>query len=179
MPNPEPGRPHSLGRKLDRVDASALLDIATACRTATGDDRSTAGRIRVVREALWFLWEKPRLPGPLVASKYPKAYPWSPRARASFEQARGRRPAGGWGLVLEHLYPREFLVGYLLRETRDVTDVLGVLNARLLAAVVTRADDRLLPTRKRSSGSWPDYATDPWTRYWDTELSVGTFRPLE
>jgi hypothetical protein len=135
--------------------------------------------VRVLREALWFIWEEPRLPRPLVASKYPRSYPWSPRARAVFAEHAGKRPKGGWGLVIEHLYPRELLVADLL-EDAEVAKTAGsveVLTERLMA-VVTRDDDRQLPTRAQSARPWDDYAADPWLRYRSPGLQLEHFAPL-
>ncbi|MGH2920147.1 MAG: hypothetical protein ACRDLS_16335 [Solirubrobacteraceae bacterium] len=145
-----------------------------------GRERSRAASMRVLREALWFIWEEPRLPRPLVASKYPKPYPWSPRARATFDAHAGKRPRGGWGLVIEHLYPRELLVAYLLDEGahRDAADAVDILTARLMAAVVTRDDDRQLPTRAQSARPWDDYASDPWLRYRAAGLQLEDFAPV-
>jgi hypothetical protein len=133
--------------------------------------------MRVLWEALWFIWEEPRLPRPLVASKYPKLYPWSPRARALFVTHAGRRPKGGWGLVIERLYPRELLVGYPLAEGADLdaADAVELLTTRLMAAIVTRDDDRQLPTRAQSAHPWEDYASDPWLRYRAAGMQVDDF----
>lgn len=176
----EPGRPNRLGPPIDDEDAQAVLDVALACRTTMRSKRSRAAALRVLREALWFLWEEPRLPRPLVASKYPKPYPWSPGARAVFAQHGGKRPAGGWGLVIEHLYPRELLVGSLLDNgaDRNHPEVLQVLTCRLMGCVVTRHEDRQLPTRAESARRWEDYASDPWLRYRDRGLRVEEFAPL-
>lgn len=64
-----------------------------------------------------------------------------------FDEHAGKRPKGGWGLVIAHLCPRELLVGYLLdeRADRDGADAVELLTTRLMAAIVT--DDRQLPTR--------------------------------
>jgi hypothetical protein len=134
----------------------------------------------VLREALWFIWEKPRLPAPLVASKYPKPYPWSPGARAEYRRHSGKRPEGGWGLVLEHLYPRELFVADLLSnsERASSADVVELLNGRLMGAVVRRDEDRQLPTRAQSAGAWHDYAADPWLRYRSAGLPLADFGPL-
>jgi hypothetical protein len=136
--------------------------------------------MRVLREALWFFWEEPRLPRPRVASKYPMPYPWSRDARSVFENDAGKRPDGGWGLVIEHLYPREFLVGYLLDEgaDRDAKAVAEMLSARLMAAIVTRDEDRQLPTRAQSARPWEEYAADPWLRYRAAGLPIATFAPI-
>ena len=69
-----------------------------------------AGTTHVVRQALWSLWELPRLPRPLVQGRYPVIYPWSAAARAAYE-ANAKAPKGGRGLVLEHVRPRNILIG--------------------------------------------------------------------
>lgn len=179
MTDPQPGRPRPLGPDFDRADARALLDIATACRATLRPERSQAGPVRVLREALWFIWEEPRLPRPLVASKYPKPYPWSPQARALLAQQAGKRPSGGSGLVIEHLYPREFLVAHLLDEARcDPEGAVDLLTTRLMAAVLTRDEDRQLPTRAQSARPWHEYASDPWLRYRSSGFRVAEFAPL-
>jgi len=131
-----------------------------------------------VREALWFLWELPRLPRPLVQSKYPKPYPWSPEARRRFEHST-KRPQGGWGFVIEHLYPRELLAWELLDHANELSRdrVVGLLAERVTAAVVTRDEDRVLPTAGESRKPWEDYEADPWRRYRD-RLDVAAFAPL-
>jgi len=160
---PTPGRPATLGLTADQEDAGALLAVAAACRKALRPDRPRSGPKRVVREALWFIWEKPRLPDPLVESKYPKPYPWSPGAQAVHAGHSGKRPKGGWGLVIEHLYPREFLVAELLEGTAvaETAGAVELLTERLMAAVVTRDEDRQLPTRAELARPWSEYASDP------------------
>jgi hypothetical protein len=180
MKQPTPGRPGSLGRSVDLDDANAVLSIAAACRKTLRPDRPRSGPVRVLREDLWFIWEKPRLPPPLVASKYPRSYPWSPGARAVFAEHAGNRPKGGWVLVIEHLYPRELLVVDLLEDAEGVKTAgsVDVLTERLIAAVVTRDDDRQLPTRAQSAHPWDDYAADPWLRYRSAGLQLEDFAPL-
>ena len=120
------------------------------------------------------------MPDPLIGSKYPKSYPWSPGARAAHAGYSGRRPKGGWGLVIEHLYPRELLVAELLDGT-DVAETAGAvefLTQRLMAAVVTRDEDRQLPTRAQSARPWGEYASDPWLRYRSAGLPLEKFAPL-
>src|SRR5437763_206556 len=118
MADPPPGRPTTLGPKQDLEDAAALLKVVEACRPMLGAGRPRTGPVRLVREALWFFWEQPRLPRPLVASKYPLPYPWSLEAQAVWNGGKTHRPPGGWGLIIEHLYPRELLV-------RDLFDAPG------------------------------------------------------
>ena len=179
MDAPTPGRPRRLGGATDLQDADALLSVAAGCRKTLRPDRPASGAVRVLREALWFIWEKPRLPPPLVASKYPKPYPWSPGARTAYREHSGERPMGGWGLVLEHLYPRELFVDELLKsEHVDTAAGIELLNRRLMAAVVTREEDRQLPTRAQSARSWDEYASDPWLRYRSTRIPLQDFKPL-
>jgi hypothetical protein len=178
MADPVPGRPRSQGRTADRRDAGAVLAVVKACRTALDAGRPRTGPRVVVREALWFLWELPRLPRPLVQSKYPKPYPWSPEARRRFEHST-KRPQGGWGFVIEHLYPRELLAWELLDHANELSRdrVVGLLAERVTAAVVTRDEDRVLPTAGESRKPWEDYEADPWRRYRD-RLDVAAFAPL-
>lgn len=180
MDAPTPGRPRTLGPAADRCDAEAVLLVAAACRKTLRRDQSRSGPMRVLREALWFMWEKPRLPEPLVASKYPKPYPWSPGARALYREHSGKRPKGGWGLVLEHLYPRELFVADLLSNPEEVSsaEAIELLNRRVMAAVVTSDEDRELPTRAQSARPWQHYAGDPWMRYRSAGLPLTDFGPL-
>ncbi len=180
MKTPAPGRPQNLDRATDLDAAAAVLSVAAACRRTIRPGRSSSGAARLLREALWFIWEEPRLPRPLVASKYPKPYPWSPAARAVFAQHDGKRLTGGWGLVIEHLYPRELLVADLLDEPEGTkpAEAVELLTERLMGAVVTRDDDRLLPTRAQSARPWRDYASDPWMRYRSAGLHPENFSAL-
>jgi len=80
-------------------------------------------------------------------------------------------------LVIEHLYPRELTVAALL-EDDGTTASAEVLTERLMAAVVTRDDDRRLPSRAESSRAWDDYANDPWLRYRSAGLRPEEFAPV-
>lgn len=164
MTEPKPGRPQSLGREADLADAEAVLAVVRACRSTLQRDRPRTGPARLVREAIWFIWEQPRLPRPLVASKYPTSYPWSARAQAIYEQRGGRRPRGGWGLVIDHLYPRELLVEDLLNGDNDSSAVVELLTRRVTAA--------------ETSDAWASYDADPWLRYRSAPLELSTFTVL-
>lgn len=48
----------------------------------------------------------------------------------------------------------------------------------LMAAVVTREDNRQLPTRAQSARPWDDYASDPWLRYRAAGLPVEDVAPV-
>lgn len=178
---PEPGRPRSLGQSEDVADAKALLAVITACRSTLARGRPRSGPLRLLREAVWSIWEEPRLPRPLVASKYPVVYPWSPRARRRHKE-HGVRPSGGWGLVIEHLYPRALLVDDLLDERNSSAGaIVELLAQRVLAAVLTREEDRRLTTeawRGQMGSTWRDFRADPWLRYRHIWPSLNGFAPL-
>jgi Domain of unknown function (DUF4268) len=178
MGDPDLGRPSTLGAEQDLADAAAVLAVVEAGRSVIARGRPRSGPVRVVREAVWFLWERLRLPAPLVASKYPMSYPWSRLASDALSAGGGRRPAGGWGLVIEHVYPREHLVADLVDDATvsAPADVVEILSTRLIAAVLTVGEDRLLPPRSRSPRDWREYARDPWLRYRVGGLPVHEFR---
>lgn len=81
--------------------------------------------------------------------------------------------------MIEHLYPRELLVWELLDHANELSRdrVVELLAERVTAAVVTRDEDRVLPTAGESRKPWEDYAADPWRRYRD-RLDVAAFAPL-
>ena len=168
----QPGRPLSLATDSD--DIAALLTIIRAV-TQTAALRSR--KARVIREALWFLWEEPRLPRPLVSSKYPTSYPWSEAAR---ERSVGLRPAGGYGLVFEHLSPRTELVQSLIDDAASLSsaELAAHLDRHLMAAVITVEED----ARIRAAGfaiHRPEGSEhDPWARYRASGLDLENFAPL-
>lgn len=156
-------------------DAPVLLGVVRAV-SGSGVHVGETARQKVVREAIWFLWEEPRLPGPRVGNKYPVAYPWS--AAASDIARLGRRPADGWGLVIEHLHPLRNLISELLRTAPDLTvaRLQQLLDTHLTSAVITKAEDADL-TRAGVAAIAVE-STDPWHRYRLAGLAVDTFRPL-
>jgi hypothetical protein len=99
---PEPGRLTSLGTDEDRIDAGSLLEVCRACEPVR--DRRKAGTTNVVRQALWNMWELPRIPRPLMVNKYPPSYPWSPAARAAV-QSTGAPLVGGASWCLNTSVP--------------------------------------------------------------------------
>lgn len=173
----EPGRPVSLGESEDIVDATALHAVLVACKAMRS--RRNAGTSHVAREALWSFWERPRLPGPLVQSKYPRPYPWSPAARALLT-THGARPSGGWGLILEHLTPRNVLTRDLIEHVDEigVPQLIEVLSTRLVAAVVTREEDKALANA--GVGIAAPVGADPadvWARYRAAGFDPELFAP--
>lgn len=179
---PEPGRLVSLGPKADRLDAEAMIAVLRAA-AGVRERHGVSSANHMVREALWECWERPRLPGPLVASKYPTAWPWSPDARRVYEQAGGQRPKiGGWGLVFEHLAPRGLVVTSLIDASAKLTPARFIqqLKLEIRGAVVTQHDARMLDEAKVGKGH-PDGAdpvAQPWCRYEYAGLDPASFRPL-
>lgn len=178
---PPMGRPLSLGPAEDLADAAGLVAVLRVVQDSLGR-RPPSLPNHLAREALWDLWERPRLPEPLVGSKYPLSYPWSPDARSIYQAAGGKRPPKGWGLVLEHLTPRSLLLRDLILRSEALTpgDVVEILRQGLAAAVVTKADDaRLTKTGLAMShpmGSDPE--KDPWCRYKAAGIDLSRFEPL-
>lgn len=170
----DPGRLISKGAEDDFVDAEALLGVLTACEPVR--ERWTAGTTHVVRQAVWSFWEKPRLPRPLVASKYPKSFPWSPAARAVLE-AHPKAPAGGRGLVLEHVRPLNILIDTMIVSSLswDERKLIDYLDRFLAAAVITKAEDALLTTAGVGKSPLDQHDPDPWARYRTAGLDPDTF----
>lgn len=179
--HPQPGSPLSLGVEADLADAEAVLTVSRAVRGVILR-RGRFGARHLVREAVWDIWERPRLPGVLVDSKYPKSYPWSPSASTIYLAANGHRPSGGWGLVIEHLGPRGLVVQDLIDKAVDLDPpgLVDLLKERLQAAIVSREDDRALNAAgvTKSFPDGIDHLTDQWCRYRHAALDVAAFGPL-
>jgi hypothetical protein len=178
--DPEPGRPRSLGGDEDLADGEAILSILTAVRSTMSRDRPRGGPVRVLRDAIWYIWEVPRLPPPLERVHYPWAYPWSSAAREVWSRNDGRRPNGGWGFVLEHLYPKALLARDLLDDASvsNARAVIDLLSSRLLSAVITKDEDGRLQNRASVAQIWDSYEADPWIRYRAIGLKLFDFAPL-
>lgn len=60
--------------------------------------------------------------------------------------------------MVEHLYPRELVIRGLL-DGEDIRSLPGaaaeLLKSRLMVAVVTLEEDRLLPSRAETATAWP------------------------
>lgn len=173
---PIPGRPLSL--HTDLADAAALCEILHGVAQVWPTNPPA---MKVAREAIWFMWELPRLPRPLVENKYPRSYPWSPQARERVTLSPNR-PAGGWSLTYEHLRPQRSLLRELLitKERIDPAVLLAKLRVDRVAAIITKAEDSIL-TRAGLGAKMPpsDDGTNPWARYVSAGLDVADFRPLD
>lgn len=147
----------------DRADAGLICEVAAALR---GWEERTGSRAatKILRKAVWFFWQSPRLAGPLVASKYPRGAPWSDAAAAIVLDGaplRGR-------LVIEHLEPMSRTLRWLIEDTPDTSSILEELPTRLSCAVITKAESARLP----------DDGT-PEERYRRGGLDLSVFRPLD
>lgn len=175
---PEPGRPISLGAAEDASDALGLLAVLRGCRQIRG--RRHAGTTHVARQALWSFWELPRLPRPLVQGKYPLVYPWSAAARTAFA-TNPKAPKGGRGLVLEHVRPRNILLGNMieLSEELKVGELIGYLNRFLAGAVITKDEDLRLTKSGVGKGPLDKDDPDPWARYHTAGFDPATFQSVD
>ena len=160
----------------DRADAQLVVDIARALRTweqATG----TTALLRPLREAIWFYWERPRLPKPLVRGKYPESAPWSRRARELhlYGDSRGE-------LVIEHAAPMKLLMRRLIDDPRlDAERCRAALAAGGRWVVITREENKRLAAAGVANRMPPgnaDDTDDPWRRHRHAGLDVDAFRPL-
>lgn len=174
MWEPQPGYLAQL--RSDGSDANALLVIVEAL-TSLSPGVPRPSLLRVLRETLYFTWEQPRLPRPLVQSKYPQAFPWSPRARTIIA-SQDSRPSGGYGLVFEHVIPKRVLSSALLDQPEPLKRVrlIQLLQQGTAVAIVSKDEDRQLP----SGFDWTldEYLADPWLRYRQAGFKLDEFAPL-
>ena len=179
---PELGRLLSLGLETDDLDAQAMIAVL---RSAAGvrERHSVSSANHMAREALWDCWERPRLPRPLVSSKYPKAWPWSPDARRLYELTDGKRPKnGGWGFILEHVSPRGLVISSLIDASNElsVSEFIEKLRLDMRGAVITKQDNQKLEKAKvgRNYPGGVNPVAEPWSRYKHAGLDPATFAPL-
>ena len=182
LSEPSVGRPVSLGHERDLADAAAILRIMCVLH-----DRRRAGASvhKIARESVWFLWESPRLPRPLVRSKYPESYPWSPGARQALQSVLDEGQAAGrvTGLIIEHLIPMKLLLDAALAQGPQLSDegMLGLLHEHGAAAVMSTTEDRQITKAGYSRSMPPRWVVgeDPWARVRAAGLDPQTFRPVE
>jgi hypothetical protein len=153
------------------ADAAVIAAVANALRdwsAATGK----APVMKPLREAVWFYWESPRLPRPLIRSKYPRNVPWSALAReAHIKDGRGA------ALEIEHTLPMRMLQQQMLdAPTLDAAAVQEILAAGGQWVVLTQEEARALA----NAGVASDVASgdDPWSRYHAAGLDTLGFAPF-
>ena len=155
----------------DDADADFLAALFAAARVWEAA-RGRAMHGKVLREALWFVWQQPRLPRPLFRSKYPMRAPWTAAARDAY----GQDPYVAGSLVMEHVEPISGLIRRLLDTPQDMAVFVGTLNAALRFCVVSAAEDKLLGAAR--VGSITPMSDDPWIRYRLAGIDVPTIGPL-
>lgn len=132
----------------------------------------------MVREALWCFWEHCRIPRPSIQLKYSLAFPWSPLARAQFDNGQA---ISYHGLILEHLHPKGEIAVDLIVKAYDLTSakLVDILHDRLRYAVITDVEDNQI-TRAGHRASSPRLSdrSDPWARHRDAGLDTSAYTPI-
>lgn len=157
-------------RERDLIDARYLAAIL-ASTVAWEQETGQPSPIKPVREAIWFTWQAPRRPGPLVRSKYPAPWPWSAAARdAYFDDPRH------CALVVEHTEPLARVVRDLLEGVPwEPAALAETLYGRLACVMLTKAEDRLLTAAGVGSSTPPESAV---SRYVHAGIDEAAFLPL-
>jgi hypothetical protein len=147
----------------DQADAELISHVAAGLR-AWGESTGESPPSKILREAIWFFWQQPRLERPVVASKYPRTSPWSEEAARlalSGESTKGL-------LEIEHVEPLNRVSRWLLDEAPSVDTIASELPKRVHSVIVTRAEAKLLPD-----------AGTPAERYLSAGLDLDEFRALD
>ena len=162
-----PSGPLDRREQQDEADLALVLDLVRAF-AEHGRVLGTDSRQKVLREALFFHWEGPRLPAGGKRSAHLKHSP----------AARAQRSAGEHGgLVYEHVLPVSHVVHELLSDVpQDVVALRAVLEAVPQAVIITKAEDAALDAAGVRH-TVPDDG-DPWSRYRAAHLDPGEFAPL-
>jgi hypothetical protein len=115
----------------------------------------------------------------VVSTQYPKVWPWSPAAR-SILAANPKRPPGGFGLVLEHVRPRNILTNSMIVSAHrmEAGELIGYLNRFMAGAVITKAEDALLTKAGVAFGPRDQNDADPWARYRTAGIDPDTFESV-
>ena len=161
------GSPAPARSRDDAAELQLLLDVLRAFRRYA-DAHGGQPAVKVIREAMFFHWEGPRLP---PGGKYSPFLPHTPAARA--RKQAGHRD----GFVLEHVLPVNILIRELLAEMPDDVDAL---RTRLETAA-----DRVVITKEETAalvaagvGSSVPTPGDPWSRYATAGMDPRKFAPL-
>lgn len=152
-----------VGPRSDQADAQLISDVAAGLR-AWGHSTGEQPALKILREAIWFFWQQPRLERPVVASKYPRSSPWSEEAARlalSGESTKDR-------LEIEHVEPLKRVARWLIEDAPSVDTVASELPKRVHSVVVTRDEAKRLPD-----------AGTPSERYAHAGLDLTAFRALD
>lgn len=157
----------------DLADAALIAAVANAVaewRAARQRDRSD---LKLLREAVWYYWERPRLPRPLIAGKYPRSVLWSAAARAAHDE-NPKRPGG---LVIEHSRPTTLILNELLMSAPlDASRALAILVSAGNFVVISREENSALERAGVGRSGWNE--DDPLARYRVAGLDVTGFQRL-
>ena len=145
----------------DAADARLIMDVARALGAWQASSQRPAAT-KVLREAVWFFWQKPRLERPLVSGKYPKSARWSREAATIALRGDGQTRDR---LVIEHVAPLHRILRRLIDEQSDVGQVAEMLREGLDVVVVIR----------EQSAALTDDGT-PDERYRRAGLDLASFR---
>jgi hypothetical protein len=158
----------------DQADAALVAAVANAVREWRATTGSTRGDLKLLREAVWFYWERPRLPRPLVRGKYPTTVLWSVDARAAYHADTKRSP----GLVIEHTHPMTLLLEELLATPGLDADAARELLSRRVDFVVITADENRRLEAAGVSRQLVKGTSDQLARYRKACLDTAGFKPL-
>ena len=151
----------------DEADLTLLLELLAAFRSYESM-RGAPATLKVLREAVFFHWEGPRLP---PGGKYSRALPHSPDAR------QWRNDGKRGGLVYEHVLPISLVLrGLLSRPPVDTTQLRQRLTEGPSPVLITKDEDvRLNAAGLRNAV--PE-GGDAWSRYRAIGLDERQFQPL-
>lgn len=160
-----PGGARRPGRD-DETDLKLVLSVVRAIARYQREGGRSSG-LKVLREAIFFHWEGPRLP---TGGKYAPSLPHSAAARA-------RRDSGvPGGLVYEHAVPLSIVLAELLADLPTSTAALSArLDAHPERVVVTTGEDQLL-TAQGLRAAMPD-RDNVWSRYQAVGIDPEQFAP--
>lgn len=176
---PEPGRPISLGADEDRMDAEGLLAVLRGChpvrelQTRRDHSRSQASTLELLGTA-----QAPQAAG---TGQVPSDLSMVRFAARAAYAGNPKAPKGGRGLILEHLRPRNILIGNMMERSEQLTagDLIGYLNRFLAGAVITKDEDLLLTNAGVGNAPLDIDDPDPWTRYRTVGIDPETFHGVD
>jgi len=109
------------------MDDLAEVTLITQMLAGTARWEAATGRRMLqkpLREAIWFVWQHPRLPRPLMRGNYPMSVRWTAAARAAHAEDPARP------LVIEHVEPIRDLIRWLMPLAGDSGAVAGTTSGR-------------------------------------------------
>ncbi|WP_326551472.1 hypothetical protein [Micromonospora sp. NBC_01813] len=156
----------------DSADLRCLAALLDAHRQWEIETKSRAS-IKALREWLWFYWQVPRRPQPLVRSKYPAPFPWSEEARLAIIADPN------CALVMEHCEPVHLVIRDLLDHPLvDLNQLRELLHTRLACCVITKAEDAAINAAGFGTRMVPGAEHDRWARYRAAGIDPERFRPF-